>query len=216
MILKAILWDMDGTLVDSEPAHEKAFHDSLTSLGVSVSAGAHDEMLGSSFVEVHQKVVELTGLDITLEKWRAVKWQHYLKCSASITPLKNSKAVLDTLTAKKIPMALVSNSSRDEVNLNLEVSGLTEYFQLTVSRDDVKHGKPAPDCYLTAAKALSLSAEECLVVEDSVTGAKAGLAAGMKTLFHPETDALVPYCPEGAILLTPDQDIAMWLEAAFP
>ena len=215
MTLKAILWDMDGTLIDSEPAHEQAFHDSLTSLGASVPAGAHDEMLGSSFVEVHQKVVELTGLDLTLAEWRRVKWQHYQECSKSITPLKNSKAILDVFTAKAIPMALVSNSSRDEVNLNLEVTKLADYFQLTVSRDDVDNGKPAPDCYLAAAKALSLPANECLVIEDSVTGAKAGLAAGMTTLFHPETDALVPYCPEGAILLKPDEDLGAWLETAF-
>lgn len=215
MTLKAILWDMDGTLVDSEPAHEKAFYDSLTSLGVSVPAGAHDAMLGSSFVEVHQKVVELTKLNITLEEWRAVKWQHYQKCSTNIAPLKNSKAILDTLTAKGVTMALVSNSSRDEVNLNLEVSKLTDYFQLTISRDDVDNGKPSPDCYLAAAKALSLTADECLVVEDSVTGAKAGLAAGMKTLFHPETDGLVPHCPKGAILLKPDEDLSAWMKAAF-
>jgi len=215
MTLKTILWDMDGTLIDSEPAHEKAFHDALNSLGVSVPANAHDEMLGSSFVEVHQKVVELTGLDITLEAWRTEKWQHYKACSKSITPLKNTQAILDAFTAKGIPMALVSNSSRDEVNLNLEVTGLAHYFQLTISRDDVDNGKPAPDCYLAAAMALSLSADECLVVEDSVTGAKAGLAAGMKTLFHPETDGLVPHCPEGAILLKPHEDLGAWLEKAF-
>jgi len=215
MTLKTILWDMDGTLIDSEPAHEQAFHAALTSLGVSVSPNAHDEMLGSSFVEVHQKVVELTGLDITIEQWRQVKWQYYQDCSKSITPLKNSQAILETFTARGIPMALVSNSGRDEVDLNLEVTKLAHYFQLTISRDDVEHGKPAPDCYLAAAKALSSTPDECLVVEDSVTGAKAGLAAGMMTLFHPETEALVAHCPDGAILLKPDEDLGAWLAKAF-
>jgi len=215
MTLKAILWDMDGTLVDSEPAHEQAFEETIKSLGVSVPPGAHDAMLGSSFVEVHQKVVELTGLDITQAEWRRAKWQHYEKCSASITPLKDSQAILDAFTAKAIPMALVSNSSRDEVDLNLEVTSLTNYFQITISRDDVDQGKPAADCYLAAAKALSLSADECVVIEDSVTGAKAGLAAGMMTVFHPETEGLVPHCPDGAVLLKPDEDLGAWLEAAF-
>lgn len=108
-----------------------------------------------------------------------------------------------------------TTSSRDEVDLNLEVTKLVDFFQLTISRDDVDHGKPAPDCYLAAAKALSLAADECLVIEDSVTGAKAGLAAGMTTLFHPETAALVQYCPEGALLLEPHEDLSVWLEAAF-
>lgn len=215
MTLKAILWDMDGTLIDSEPAHEQAFEESLVSLGVTVPEGTHDSLLGSSFVEVHQKVVELTGLEITLEEWRRVKSKHYELCSKAITPLKNSQSILESFAAKSIPMALVSNSSRDEVNLNLEVTKLARFFQLTISRDDVGRGKPAPDCYLAAAKALSLSANECLVIEDSVTGARAGLAAGMMTLFHPETDALVPHCPEGAILLEPQKDLGAWLEAAF-
>ena len=215
MTLKAILWDMDGTLINSEPAHEQAFEEALVSLGVTVPAGTHDSMLGSSFVEVHQKVVDLTGLDITLEEWRRVKWQHYEQCSKGITPLKNSQAILETFTAKAIPMALVSNSSRDEVDLNLAVTQLADFFQLTISRDEVDNGKPAPDCYLTAAKALSLPANECLVIEDSVTGAKSGLAAGMTTLFHPETAGLVPHCPEGAILLEPHEDLGAWLEAAF-
>ena len=212
MTLKAILWDMDGTLVDSEPAHEQAFDETLKSLGVTVPAETNDELLGSSFVEVHQKVVELTGLDLSLEEWRRIKWQHYQKCSTSISPLKNSLAILDAFTAKAIPMALVSNSSRDEVDLNLEVTNLTNYFNITISRDDVDQGKPAPDCYLAAAKALSLTADECLVIEDSVTGAKAGLAAGMTTVFHPEADALVPHCPAGAILLKPDEDLGAWLD----
>ena len=215
MTLKAILWDMDGTLIDSEPAHEQAFEEALVSLGVTVPAGTHDSMLGSSFVEVHQKVVDLTGLDITLEEWRRVKWQHYEQCSKGITPLKNSQAILEAFTAKAVPMALVSNSSRDEVDLNLAVTQLADFFQLTISRDEVENGKPSPDCYLAAAKALSLPANECLVIEDSVTGAKSGLAAGMTTLFHPETAGLVPHCPEGAILLEPHEDLGAWLEAAF-
>ena len=215
MTLKAILWDMDGTLVDSEPAHEQAFDETMKSLGVSVPANTHDDLLGSSFVEVHQKVVELTGLDLSLVEWRRAKWEHYQQCSQSITPLKNSLAILDAFTAKAVPMALVSNSSRDEVDLNLKVTNLAHYFQITISRDDVEHGKPAPDCYLAGAKALSLRADECLVIEDSVTGAKAGLAAGMKTVFHPETDALVPHCPAGAILLKPEENLGAWLEQAF-
>ena len=215
MKLQAILWDMDGTLIDSEPAHEQAFDEALISLGVTVPAGTHDSMLGSSFVEVHQKVVDLTGLDITQEEWRRVKWQHYEQCSKGITPLKNSQAILESFRLKALPMALVSNSSRDEVDLNLEVTQLASFFQLTISRDDVDHGKPSPDCYLAAANALSLAANECLVIEDSVTGAMSGLAAGMTTLFHPETTALVPYCPEGAILLEPHEDLAAWLETTF-
>lgn len=215
MTLKAILWDMDGTLIDSEPAHEQSFHATLDALGVSVPPETNDSLLGCSFVEVHQKVVELTGLDLSLEEWRAAKWVQYQACASGIKPLKNSVAILDNFTRKNVPMALVSNSSRDEVELNLAVTGLRDYFQITVSRDDVENGKPAADCYLAAAEALGVAAAECLVVEDSVTGALAGLAAGMRTLFHPETEGLVARCPEGAVLLPPSGDLGAWLDVAF-
>ncbi len=215
MTYKAILWDMDGTLIDSEPAHEQAFHDAIESLGVSIPHGTHDSLLGSSFVEVHQKVVEVTGLPLTLDEWRDVKWKHYQQSASGITPLKNSQKILETFADKGIPMALVSNSTRDEVTLNLDVTQLANFFDVTVSRNDVTNGKPAPDGYLAAAKALSVDPSDCLVIEDSVTGAKAGLAAGMATVFHPETEELVEHCPDGAILVKPNEDLSAWLNQTF-
>ena len=211
MAYEAILWDMDGTLIDSEPVHEQAFDDAVAALGFTFPLGTHNQFLGASSVEVHQKLVELTESDMTLQDWQAVKWQHYLRCSVGIKLMQHSRAILDVLTAKGIPMALVSNSTRAEVDLNLEVTDLADYFQLTISRDDVTQGKPAPECYLAAAEMLGVAANNCLVVEDSVTGAKAGLAAGMTTLFHPETAALVEHCPDGAILLPPSGDLMAWL-----
>lgn len=211
MTLKAILWDMDGTLINSEPVHEQAFEAAVTALGLDIPSETHTSLLGSSNIEVHQKLVELTGTALTLQEWRAIKWQYYRRYADNIKIMPHSRSILDTLTARAIPMALVSNSTRGEVELNLEVTGLADYFQVTISRNDVAHGKPAPDGYLAAAQALSVPAAECLVVEDSVTGAKAGLAAEMTTLFHPETQRLVAHCPEGAILLPPDGDLAAWL-----
>lgn len=212
MKLNAILWDMDGTLINSEPAHETAFHAAVEALGLDIPPGTHDTLLGSSVIEVHQKIVELTGANLTLQDWQAVKWQHYQQLADGIQLMKHSRTILDRYAARNVPMALVSNSTRDEVELNLSATGLSGYFQVTISRNDVEHGKPAPDGYLAAAKALSVPTAECLVIEDSVTGAKAGLAAGMPTLFHPETAGLVADCPEGAILLPPDGNLSEWLE----
>ena len=212
MKLNAILWDMDGTLINSEPAHEAAFHAAVKALGLDIPHGTHDALLGSSIIEVHQKIVDLTGAELTLQDWQAVKWQHYQELADGIQLMQHSRAILDRYTAKGVPMALVSNSTRDEVELNLSATGLTGYFEVTISRNDVTNGKPAPDGYLAAAKALAVPAAECLVVEDSVTGAKAGLAAGMPTLFHPETAGLVADCPEGALLLPPDDNLAEWLK----
>ncbi|MEZ5535865.1 MAG: HAD family phosphatase [Thiolinea sp.] len=216
MTLKAILWDMDGTLINSEPVHEKAFAEAVAALGLVIPPDTHDSLLGSSNVEVHQKLVELTGTALTLDEWREVKWQYYRDNAAEIKIMPHSRAILDKFTARGTPMALVSNSTRDEINLNLAATQLADYFQVIISRNDVEKGKPAPDPYLAAAQALSLTAKECLVVEDSVTGARAGLAAGMTTLFHPETTALVAACPDGAVLLPPGADLMQWLEDNLP
>ena len=211
MRLNAILWDMDGTLINSEPVHEAAFHAAVAELGLIIPADTHDTLLGSSIIEVHQKLVDLTGADLTLQQWQTLKWHHYRQLAAGIKLMQHSRAILDRYTAAGLPMALVSNSTRDEVELNLSATQLSAYFQVTISRNDVTHGKPAPDGYLAAAAALSVPVAECLVIEDSVTGAKAGLAAAMTTLFHPETAALVKHCPPGAILLPPGEDLAAWL-----
>ena len=216
MTLKAILWDMDGTLINSEPVHEKAFEAAVKALHLNIPPDTHDSLLGSSNIEVHQKLVELTGTALTLDEWREIKWQYYRDYAGEIKIMPHSRAILDKFAARNTPMALVSNSTRDEVRLNLEATELADYFQVIISRNDVEHGKPAPDPYLAAAQALSLNAEECLVVEDSVTGARAGLAAGMTTLFHPETEALDAACPDGAVLLPPGEDLLQWLEDNLP
>ncbi|WJG10621.1 HAD family phosphatase [Aliiglaciecola sp. LCG003] len=215
MRLKAILWDMDGTLIDSEPAHQQALSAAMTSLGSTVLTNIHDRLLGASYVEVHQVVREVTGLNLSLHEWNSLKWKYYLTYCKDIKLLKNRQTILDTLIARGVPMALVSNSTRDEVDLSLKVTDLNDYFHITVSRNDVAQGKPAPEGYLAAATALSIAPNQCLVIEDSVTGAKAGLAAGMTTLFHPETEALCKRCPQGAILLPPKESLSRWLTDSF-
>lgn len=215
MTFKAILWDMDGTLINSEPAHRHALNQALTILGKTATPNIHDILLGASFVEVHQVVRELTGMNISLDEWNSLKWKQYLACAKDIHLLKDRQTILDSFRAKGMPMALVSNSTRDEVDLNLKVTKLSNYFAITVSRNDVVKGKPAPDGYLAAASALSIFPKDCLVIEDSATGAKSGLTAGMTTLFHPETDAMCSSCPEGAILLPPKESLFQCLETAY-
>lgn len=105
------------------------------------------------------------------------------------------------LRAEGYAQAIVSNSDRLIVDANLDAVGLDEPGMVTVSRNDVRTGKPAPEPYLRAAWLLQIEPGRCQVVEDSLTGAKAGLAAGMRTLFWPENDAVAAgdaVTPEGA------------------
>ncbi|QFQ88578.1 HAD-IA family hydrolase [Paracoccus kondratievae] len=198
--MRAVLWDLDGTLVDSEPAHELAFDAAIAELGLSVPAEFHDRLLGASEDRVHEALVAQTAITLDRAGWRAVKWRHYRETADRITRLSQADLLAPLANAGR-DMALVSNSTRAEVEHNLSVAGLARYFPVTVSRDDVRRGKPDPEGYLLAAERLGVPPADCVVVEDSPTGAAAGLAAGMTTIFCPQIPTLKP--PAGALIASP-------------
>jgi HAD superfamily hydrolase (TIGR01509 family) len=198
--MRAILWDMDGTVLDSEPAHDAAFHGAIDALGLELPEGFHDLLLGASGDQVHAALVKV-GLTLPLPQWTTLKAQHYATQGARITRRSPTAEIALALAARGHPMALVSNSTAQEVAMNLDVTGTAPAFAHTISRDDVAKGKPAPDGYLLAAQKLGVAPRNCIVVEDSPTGARAGLAAGMTVLLHPQT-LIDPVA--GALYLHPD------------
>lgn len=207
MTRRAVLWDMDGTLIDSEPAHALAFDAALADLGLSVPHSFHDAQIGASAEQVHQALVAQTGSSVSLADWLAVKWCHFIEQSATITQRVPVAAVAMALAARGVPMALVSNSTADEVALCLTATGLDRVLPITISRTELQRGKPDPEGFLLAAKRLGCAPENCLVVEDSRLGAAAGLAAGMTVLFHPQANTPGGDSPpKGTILLSPTQD----------
>ena len=209
-MIPAILWDLDGTLVDSEPVHELAFDAAIKELGLTLPSGFHDELLGSSGQDVHAKPIDATELQLGFEDWRALKMRHFAAFHARITPLDGIPELLRDLVARAIPMAVVSNSTRAEVDLSLKATGISSSLGFTISRSDVSGSKPAPDGYLLAASRLNQRPQNCLVIEDSSTGVAAGLAAGMQVIFHPQSPCLHP--PQGAYYLPPSVDLRPLLE----
>lgn len=206
----AILWDMDGTLLDSEPAHAAAFNDAIAELGLSVPRGFHDALLGASADSVLAALVEATAVELTLDAWLALKWRHMQYHASCIQRREPAASIARRLAERRVPMALVSNSSADEIMLALSTTDLLSTFPITISRGDVVAGKPAPDGYLLAARILKVAPENCLVIEDSHTGAQAGLAAGMQVIFHPEQ--VSPSPPQGSIVLAPDGSAEQWID----
>lgn len=204
---RAVLWDLDGTLVDSEPLHVLATAAALDSLGLRPPPGYDNGLLGVSEEGVHATLVERTGLPLERAAWRDLKWHHYEVLLAGLKPRSTTCTALQRLADMGIPMAVVSNSTRREVDLALAAAGLARLFHVTLSRNDVSQGKPDPEGYLAAAWRLGVPPSACLVVEDSVPGALAGLAAGMTTVFHPQ-HAHAGDTPEGAVELAPGEDLA--------
>ena len=213
MTRQAILWDMDGTLLDSEPAHAAAFDEALRELGLRVSGDFQDRLLGASDDQVHALLVEATGATLTLSEWRAVKWRYFERNADRIVLRDAVAALARRLAEGGVPMAVVSNSTADEVAFCLRVSGLARLFSLTISRADVENGKPAPDGYLLAASRLGVPPASCVVVEDSPLGSRAGLAAGMTVLYHPQHAVCASAIPGGARYVAPDQPLDSFLPA---
>lgn len=192
IIRPAILWDVDGTLVDSEPLHEAALARTLHDLGVTPPADFHQHIVGRDAREVHAWCRDHLGLELSLQDWLRRKYRTYFAAAADLRPRSGAVDMFLRLRAEGYAQAIVSNSDRLVVDANLDAVGLNDPGLITISRNDVRTGKPGPEPYLRAAWLLRAEPEHCLVIEDSTTGACAGLAAGMRTMFWPESDTLTP------------------------
>ena len=198
MTPKAVFWDMDGTLTDSEPLHEAALIAALRSAGVTPPPDLHARVLGISAWPVYEMLRDEHGLALPFEEWIVRKYDHYWPLVEGLKPRPGAIEIFNELRARGVPQAVVSNSDRMVVDANLRAVGLAYPGMKTVSRNDVREGKPHPEPFLRAAWLAGIDPKEAVAVDDSWTGATAALAAGMKTIFWPEKPMAGP---EGAINL---------------
>ena len=211
----ALLWDLDGTLVDSEPAHAAAFDAALAELGLRVAPDFHARMVGVNEADVHAALIAETGARLALADWSARKWAHYRHHATAIGRRAPVARVAEHWAKHGAPSAIVSNSTADEVALALLATGLDAVFATTVSLGDVARGKPDPEGYLQGAARLGVAPSICLVVEDSDVGAAAGAAAGMRVIFHPQAPVPDPQArAPGALYLPPEGDLAALISGA--
>ncbi|MDX8458425.1 HAD family hydrolase [Mesorhizobium humile] len=198
MTPKAVFWDMDGTLVDSEPLHEAALVAALRSVGVAPPVDLHERVLGVAAWPVYEMLRDEFGLGLPFDDWIVRKYDHYLPLAETLKPRPGAIEVFNELRALGVEQAVVSNSDRLIVDANLRAVGLIYPGMMTVSRNDVIDGKPLPEPFLRAAYLAGVDPADAFAVDDSLTGAMAGLAAGMKTIFWPEAPM---EGPPGAIVI---------------
>ena len=183
--LDAVLWDMDGTLADSEPVHALSFEIACRSLGVPLPEGFHEALLGLSEEATHAWLVRECGLPLDLHEWTSARLAVYLDHLDRVAWQAPARRAWDRIRDAGIPQAIVSNSDRIVVDANLSRLGLAVPGLVSVSRDDVREGKPDPEPYLRAAELLGVEAARAAVVEDSEPGIRSGLAAGMTVFVMP-------------------------------
>lgn len=198
MTPKAVFWDMDGTLVDSEPLHEAALVAALRSVGIAPPVDLHERVLGVAAWPVYEMLRDDFGLGLPFDDWIVRKYDHYLPMVETLKPRPGAIEVFNALRALGVEQAVVSNSDRLVVDANLSAVGLLYPGMRTVSRNDVIDGKPHPEPFLRAAYLAGVDPADAFAVDDSLTGAMAGLAAGMKTIFWPEAPMAGPH---GAVVV---------------
>lgn len=181
MIIKAILFDMDGVLIEAKEWHYSALNDALGHFGFTISRESHLSTFDG--LPTRKKLEILTqahGLPVALhELINALKQTYTLKTSAQrCKPVFHHQYALSKLKTEGFIMAVCSNSVRQSVETMMQLSGLDGYLNMLVSNEDVAKSKPDPEIYLTTMKILGMQPEECLILEDNDHGIQAAVASG--------------------------------------
>ncbi|MBB3897115.1 HAD family hydrolase [Roseococcus suduntuyensis] len=180
---RAVLFDCDGVLADSESIANTIVAEEITALGWALTPHAAErEFLGVSLPDMLPRIA--ARVPFVPPGWpEAVAMRITAELARSVRPMPGAIEAVAALAARGVPMAVCSNSGREELAMKMTVLGLAPFFEGRVfSFQDVPRPKPAPDLYTHAAAACGLPPAECLVVEDSATGVAAGLAAGCQVV----------------------------------
>jgi HAD superfamily hydrolase (TIGR01509 family) len=193
---EAVLFDLDGVIVDSESAWAEAKHDLVDEAGGSWKPEATRAMLGMSSPEWSRYLRDELGVPLSVEEINAAVVATLERRYRESLPLIPGAVDAVRRIAEGWQLGLASSSNREIIDLVLEHAGLTDAFAVTVSSEEVARGKPAPDVYLEAARRLGAGPARCVAIEDSSNGLRSAAAAGTAVVaipnreFPPDPDAL--------------------------
>ena len=187
---EAVVFDMDGLMLDSERAINECMARAASDLGHDLPASLWLQMIGGGDGLCRLLLADRIGADATVELLARAEAMYDVVADAGIDHRPGIVDLLDWLVARGIPRAVATSTRRPLAMRKLAAAGLLPYFDAVATSSDVAAPKPAPDVYLLAASKLGVAPARCLVLEDSPTGVRAALAAGMTPVQVP--DMLVP------------------------
>ncbi|OEL31718.1 Bifunctional riboflavin kinase/FMN phosphatase [Dichanthelium oligosanthes] len=197
--VSAVIFDLDGTILDTERATRDVLDEFLAGYGKVPDAEKEEKRLGQMYMESTTGIIRDYGLPLTVEEYSKAMHPLYLKRWQTAQPLPGVKRLVKHLHKNGIPLAIASNSVRRNIDHKLpKLEGMRmtvcfslyfinwgECFSVILGGDQVPNGKPFPDIFLEAAKRLGVNPSSCLVIEDSVVGVKGAKAAGAKAVAVP-------------------------------
>lgn len=178
--LSGVVFDCDGTLVDSEPLAGEAWRRTVARFGYAVTDEDLAACIGIPYARTHAYLSERVALPAATALWPDLSRELFALIDARLMPFADAVGAAEELRARGVRVGVASSSPRERLDRTLARAGLA--FAVTIAGDEVVHGKPAPDMFLLAAERLGVEPARCVAVEDSPAGVAAGRAAGMPTL----------------------------------
>lgn len=213
--VQALVFDMDGVLVDSEPLHQRA----MLRLIAPAPLSAMDEaaIVGTTVRETMtyiQRAFHLPGeLDDVIEQYSVGVLEELRR--QPLAPLAGAVEVIEAALEAGIPVAVASQSQPRWIDATLKACGLDDRFDVIVSSEELKRGKPAPDIYLRAAELLGVEPTACIAVEDSAPGVQSAHAAGMTVVQLRQTATAAPPQADADVVIASLHDFEReWLHGA--
>ena len=202
-LFRAVAWDIDGTLIDSEPLHQRALVAASAALGVDLRDIEPEAFRGVHAIDIWKTLKPRFPAGSSFKTWIAAIEGYYVAHVGELEPSPGALEAMRELAEHGIVQACVSNSGRTIVDANIEALGIGKIIAFSLSLDDVSSGKPDPELYREAARRLALPAAEVVAVEDSGAGARSARAAGLYA---------VGYSPSGEPFVGSDRSIVKLME----
>lgn len=181
-MLKAVIFDMDGVIIDSEPLHHRAYHAMFDEVGITVSPDLYNSLTGKSTINLCKQLVDHFELSRKPEELVDIKrryFDHIFETDKSFDLIHGVRSLIHDYHTNGLKLVVASSATLRSINRVFDRFDLQPYFHARLSGADLENSKPHPELFIKAAAATGYHPEECIVIEDATNGVEAAKAAGI-------------------------------------